>query len=122
MATQEERLATTIDGGTRAIEVEAPNGAGIAAFLAAAIGACALGVVVLLNETGLFIAPTLYGPAGGVSGRTALAVVVWLAAWAVLHFRWKEREVDARPVRIVATILIALSIVATFPPFWGVVT
>jgi hypothetical protein len=120
MTTQEKPFATTI--GERKPEMEKPNGAAMAAFLAAAIGAFALGLIVLLNETGLFVAPTLYGPAGGVSGRTTLAVVIWLVAWAVLHARWKERELAVRPVRIGVTILIALSILATFPPFWRVVS
>ena len=37
-----------------------------------------VGFFVLLNETGIFEAPTLYEPAGGVSGRTTLAVAAWL--------------------------------------------
>jgi hypothetical protein len=49
--------------------------------------------LVLLNEAGIFAAPALYAPAGGVSGRTTLATIVWLTAWAVLHNRWKSREI-----------------------------
>ena len=60
----------------------APNGAAMAAALAAGIGAFAMGLFVLLNEAGLFAAPALYGPAGGVTGRTTFATVVWLGAWA----------------------------------------
>jgi hypothetical protein len=120
MATQEKRFVTAIGEGRPVNEV--PNGAGIAAFLGAAIGAFALGLIVILGEMGLFTAPTLYGPAGGVSGRTTLAVVVWLVAWGILHIRWKARELSARPAAIAAAILIALSMLATFPPFWGVVS
>jgi hypothetical protein len=81
-----------------------------------------MGLIVLLNEMGVFAAPTLYGPAGGVSGRTTLAVAVWLIAWAGLHFRWKARELPADRVRVVTLVLIAFGILATFPPFWGVVS
>ena len=56
------------------------NGAAVAAFLAAGIGAFAMGLVVILNEAGLFAAPSLYPPAGGVSGRTTIAVAIWLIA------------------------------------------
>lgn len=98
---------------------DAPNGAALAAFLAAGIGAFAVGLIVILNEAGLFVAPALYGPAGGVSGRTTLAAVAWLIAWAVLHSRWKDRQIEARGVRRLGFTLIALGILLTFPPVWG---
>jgi hypothetical protein len=101
-------------------KVESPNGAALAAFLGAGIGAFAVGLFVLLNEAGLFAAPAVYGPAGGVSGRTTLAVVTWLAAWALLHARWKDRELEARRVLRVTLGLIALGVLATFPPLWGI--
>lgn len=104
----------TVEGGR-----DAPNGAALAAILAAGVGAFALGVILILNETGLFVAPALYAPAGGVSGRTSLAAVAWLIAWAVLHSRWKNRQIDAPGVRRLAFTLIALGILLTFPPVWG---
>ena len=51
----------------------ATNGTAMASFLGAGVGAFAMGAIVLLNETGLFAAPTLYAPAGGVTGRTTIA-------------------------------------------------
>lgn len=96
------------------------NGAALAAFLAAGIGAFALGLILVLNEAGIFAAPTLYGPAGGVSGRTSLAVLVWLGAWAALHFAWRERQLESRGVTVVTLLLTALGILATFPPVWAV--
>ncbi len=109
-ATAVDRAATdgTIDGPT------------MAAVLGAGIGALAVGLFVILNAAGLFSAPSLYGPAGGVSGRTTLAALVWLAAWAVLHWRWKDREIAARPVFGLTLVLVALGLFATFPPVWGV--
>jgi hypothetical protein len=106
---------------TRRSETTSPevNGSALAAVLAGGIGAFAMGAVVLLNEAGLFTAPTLYAPAGGVSGRTTLATIVWLVAWAVLHYRWKAREVEAGRLGAVTPILIALGVVGTYPPVWG---
>lgn len=95
------------------------NGAALAAFLAAAIGAFAMGLFVILNEADLFAAPSLYGPAGGVSGRTTFAVVVWLIAWSVLHQRWKAREVASGPVYAGALVLIGLGLLLSFPPVWA---
>ena len=96
------------------------SGSAMAAFLAAGIGAFAMGAVVLLDEAGIFAAPALYAPAGGVSGRTTLATIVWLIAWAVLHNRWKSREIAPGRVGAVSLILIALGVLGTFPPVWGV--
>jgi hypothetical protein len=95
------------------------NGSAMAAFLGGGIGAFAMGAVVLLNEAGIFAAPALYAPAGGVSGRTTLATIVWLMAWAVLHHRWKAREMAPGRVGGMTLILIALGVLGTLPPVWG---
>jgi len=94
------------------------NGAALAAFVAAGIGAFAMGLFVILNEAGLFAAPALYGPAGGVSGRTTFAVAVWLISWAALHSRWKWRQIESRRVQAVTLLLIGLGLLLTFPPVW----
>ena len=96
-----------------------PNGAALAAFLGAGIGALAMGVMVILNETGLFAAPALYGPAGGVSGRTTFAVVIWLIGWAVLHRRWKQRQLEPRRVHALVLALIGAGVLLCFPPLWA---
>lgn len=94
------------------------NGAALAAFMAAGVGAFAVGFFVILNEAGMFAAPALYGPAGGVSGRTTFAVVVWLIAWGALHNRWKSRQIEPQRVHAVALLLIGLGLLLTFPPVW----
>ena len=100
----------------------APNGAALASFLAAGIGAFAVGFFVILNETGLFAAPALYGPAGGVSGRMTFAAAVWLIGWAVLHSRWKNRELESRRVYATTLVLIAVGVILSFPPVWQIVS
>lgn len=98
------------------------DGPSLAALLAAGIGAAALGVIVLLDATDVFSAPGIYAPAGGVSGRTTIAVVVWLIAWIVLHHRWKRAAPAGPAARRVAwttAALVAFGLVATFPPVWG---
>lgn len=95
------------------------NGAAMAAFLAAAVGAFAMGFVVILNEAGLYSAPSLYGPAGGVSGRTTFAAVAWLVAWWLLHRRWRSREVAPSRILRMVVVLVAVGLILTFPPFWS---
>jgi len=96
-----------------------PNGAVWAAILASGIGGFGVGLMVILNESGIFAAPTLYGPAGGVSGRTTIAAVIWLVSWAVLHRLWRNREVDGGRVMAIAAALVLLGLVGTFPPVWS---
>lgn len=95
------------------------NGAALAAFLGAGIGAFAMGAFVILNEAGLFVAPSLYGPAGGVSGRTTFTVVAWVVSWGLLHSRWKNRQIESRRVSTVTLVLVGLGLLGTFPPVWG---
>lgn len=94
---------------------EVVNGAAMAAFLAAGIGSFALGLIVILNGAGIISVPALYGPAGGVTGRTTLAVVIWLIAWVVLHFLWKDHQIEPRRIHLISLILIGLGILLTVP-------
>lgn len=102
--------------------VSPANGEAMAAMLAAGIGSFAMGLFVLANEAGVFSAPSLYSPSGGLSGRSTFAVIVWLIAWGLLHARWRGRDVTAAPVFLVTLVLIAAALVATFPPVWELVS
>lgn len=95
-----------------------PNGAALAASVAAGVGAFAMGLISLLNAVGALPVPALYGPAGGVTGRTTLAVLVWLVAWAVLHRRWRDRNAQASRVHAATILLIVMGIVLALPPTW----
>lgn len=107
---------TTTTGATSASET---TGVALAACLAAGIGSFAMGLVVILHEAGVFSAPSLYGPSGGVSGRTTFAVVAWLVAWGILHARWRGRQPDGGRILLVTMVLVGLGLLLTFPPVWG---
>jgi hypothetical protein len=113
----------TVDAPPRAASGPAgetvTNGAAMAAYLAAGIGAFAMGLFVILNEAGIYAAPGLYAPAGGVSGRTTFAVVAWLLVWMLLHRRWSGRDVETRGILTATLALIVLGLVLCFPPVWG---
>jgi multisubunit Na+/H+ antiporter MnhG subunit len=108
--------------GTDRPKEQVTNGAALAAFLAAGIGALAMGLVIILSELGLLSLPALYRPAGGVSSRTTLAALIWLLAWVVLHKRWSGRELDPGRVFAVTLLFIALGVFLTFPPVWSLVS
>jgi len=65
-----------VDTDARTGRVVTPNGGALAAVLAAGIGALAMGLFVIANEAGIFAAPSLHGPSGGLSGRSTFAVIV----------------------------------------------
>ena len=104
---------------SQSITLSGVNGAAMAAILSAGIGAFAMAFFVILNEAGLFTAPTLYGPAGGVTGRTTFATLVWLVVWAVLHARWRAREMAPGRVFGLTLALVGAGVLGTFPPLWG---
>jgi hypothetical protein len=112
-------VASTDTGRRDGVGGGQTNGAALAAFLAAGLGAFAMGMFVIANEAGIFSAPSLYAPAGGVSGRTTFAVAVWAIAWGALHSRWRHRHVEPPRVFALTLALVALGTLATFPPLWG---
>ena len=95
------------------------DGGAMAAVLAGGIGAFAMGLLVIASEAGIFSAPAIYAPAGGLSGRSTLAVIIWLAAWLILHARWRKRNIGVGRVSRWALVLVVMGIVMTFPPVWS---
>ena len=108
-------LNADVHAGSAAI----PNGGALAAVLAAGIGSFAMGLLVIANEAGLYTAPSLYGPSGGLSGRSTLAVIAWLVAWGIMHARWRNQNVAPGRVLGWTLVLVALGALMTFPPVWG---
>lgn len=98
----------------------APSGAAWAAILAAGIGCAGFGIIVDLAEAFPRISKDLniYNPSGDLSGKSTLAVLLWIGAWLVLHLRWKHLDI-ARPGRLtlISLALILLGFVAVLPPF-----
>lgn len=95
-----------------------PNGFGAAAILAAGIGSFALGVLTVAGDASKAFARhlILYRPTGPLSGVTTIAIAIWLLAWALLSLRWHARDVALRPILIAAFLLLAVSLLLTFPP------
>ncbi len=101
-----------------------PNGIAAAALLAAGIGTLAIGVITTLAEASLAFANNLkfVAAVGPLSGKTTMAVIVWLVSWVVLHFLWRKKEVDFLRVFIISLVLIGLGLLGTFPPFFDLFT
>jgi len=102
---------------TSSTQVE-PNGAGMAAILAAGIGCAALGIFDFLGDAfasvGRFF--SFYAPVGTLSGVTDSAILVWLLSWFVLAKRWSGRNVVLGHC-FLAFALLLVGVLFTFPPF-----
>ena len=95
-----------------------PNGSAAAAILSAGVGSIAVAIFDLVADKSavakdLFV---FYKPTGALSGETTVAVLLWLAAWAILHWRWRLRNVSLPRLNLVALALLGLSLLLTFPP------
>ena len=99
---------------------EASNGPVAAAMLAAGNGSFVLGLMICLAEGSKAIAGILnfYGPVGPLSGKTIVAVVVWLVAWGVLASKWKDQSADFGKIYNLTLILVGLGLLGSFPLFF----
>ena len=55
---------------------------------------------------------------GPLSGKTIWAVVAFLASWAALHGVLRRRDVNLHTVWLITLVLLALSLLGTFSPFF----
>jgi hypothetical protein len=122
MSTATNRSPET-SGGTGAEGIaypDKPEGPIAAAILAAGVGGLALGVVTTLAEANADVKKALQwnDAVGPLSGKTIIAVLVWLAAWAVLHIVYRRKAYETRRALTIALGLIALGVVGTFPTFF----
>jgi hypothetical protein len=104
--------------------VDKPEGPISAAIIAAGIGAAALGLFTTLAEASATVKDWLQwnDRVGPLSGKTLLAVAVWLAAWAILHVTLRNRPFETRRALIITVVLIALGVIGTFPTFFQAFT
>jgi hypothetical protein len=96
------------------------NGPIVAAMLAAGIGSAVLGLMICLAQGSKAIGGILnfYDPVGPLSGKTIVAVVVWVVAWVILASKWKDQEVNFGKVYKVTLILVGLGLLGSFPLFF----
>ena len=98
-----------------------PNGPGAAAILAAGLGCAMVGILAFAAEASRPFANMLnfYNPVGPLSGKTTVAIIVWLAAWFVLSRLWHNKTVALGAINVAAFLLLGIGFLLTFPPFWA---
>jgi hypothetical protein len=97
-----------------------PEGPIAAAILAGGIGCLTLGILTTLAEASTSIKDWLQwnDRVGPLSGKTAMAVIIWLVAWAVLHAIYRNKPFETRRALVISLVLVALGVVGTFPTFF----
>ena len=95
-------------------------GKALAAMVAAGIGSAAVGVLTTLAEVspGLKTVLNFYDPVGPLSGKTTVAVVIWLMTWYALARRWSARPPVMKSALVATFVLIGVGFVGTFPLFF----
>ena len=101
-------------------DVERATGPVAAAVLAAGIGAFVLGLLTTLNEASTSVHDFLEfdEDVGPLSGKTVIAVIAYLASWAILHALWRGKNPVLRSILIATAVLVGLGILGTFPTFF----
>jgi hypothetical protein len=97
-----------------------PFGPVAAAFLAAGIGSLALGILTTLSEASEDIKSGLEWSksVGSLSGKTIIAVVVFVVSWAILHAVLRRRKMRPSAVFTWTAILVGIGLLLTFPTFF----
>lgn len=118
----------TVEDTTREAELhgsgvefpDKPEGPIAAAILAGGIGCLALGVFTTLAEASSSIKDWLNwkDEVGPLSGKTGMAVIVWLIAWAVLHTFYRDKPFETRRALTITLVLVGLGALGTFPTFF----
>jgi hypothetical protein len=105
-------------------ETVMPNGAAVAAILAAAIGCAVLGLIIPISEFFPDFKNVLnwYNPVGPLMGKTAVSVIAYFVAWFVLHRAWKDREVEFGTIWKISLVLLAIGFIGSFPLFYEIFT
>jgi hypothetical protein len=97
-----------------------PNGGIAAAVIASGIACAVLGLLVIGAAASPLVAQwlTFYEPTGPLSGKAVVSIVVYLVVWPNLHFRLRDKQVDLYKAFMITVALVAVGVVATFPPVY----
>jgi len=108
-------MTTTETHATPAVR---PNGSGAAAILSAGIGSFAVGLLAIVADQSSSLKSlfAFYKPTGSLSGVTTVAILIWLFAWGILEWRWRNKAVALGRIQAAALALLGVGLLLTFPP------
>ena len=105
---------------TQSLTQDLPNGPVLAALVAGGLGSATIGLMTVLAEASEPIKNALnwWNPAGPLTGKSLVGVIVFFASWIVLHLILRGKNVNFARAVTIAFILLALGLLGTFPPFF----
>ena len=116
-------MATETSIRTRAkaddvVEAAVTTGPAAAAMISGGLGTFVIGLLTTgaVSFEGLRQALNWWNPAGPLTGKTGVGVVVWLISWALLNTVWKDKEYDLRRAFLITLIFVSVGVILTFPP------
>ena len=106
---------TNLETHERVADIEFPDkpeGPIAAAIIAGGIGAVALGFFTTLAEASTGVKDWLDWNAdvGPLSGKTIMAVIVWLVAWVTLHVMYRNKPYETRRAFMIGLVLVGLGV------------
>lgn len=111
-------MATTTSKQTSA----APTGPAAAAMISSSIGIFFIGFFTtaagIIPGLGSFL--NWWNPAGNLTGKTGLSIIIWLISWAVMNNKWKNENYDLGKAFNITVALIVLGLLLTFPPIFQI--
>lgn len=109
-----------MSANTQPMTEDLPNGPVAAALVAGGLGAATIGLMTVLAEASTPIKNALnwWNPAGPLTGKTLVGVIVFFVSWIVLHLIFRGRNVNFARASTIALILLGLGLLGTFPPFF----
>lgn len=95
-------------------------GPGAAAMLAAGIGSFSVGLFTVLAEISPAIKTflTWVPQVGALSGKTGMAMILFLVTWLVLGTALKNSKITYSTATSLTLALVALGVLLTFPPIF----
>ncbi|MBI2191375.1 MAG: hypothetical protein HYU36_05270 [Planctomycetes bacterium] len=115
-------------GQTAAEPQSIPNGAAIAAYLAAMIGMLAMGIVVFACEASKAFSEKIYALGKGwmpgadgigpYSGKETILLLAWLGSWAILHPLLRRKHLDGYLGLTLFLAGVGIATTLVWPPVW----
>ncbi len=96
------------------------TGPAAAAFIAGGVGCLAIGIFTTGAELSAGLKSFLQWDAGvgPLAGKTGYGVIIFFIAWAVMHFMWRDKDMDLKKSLIIGSVLTLIGLLLTFPPFF----
>lgn len=129
MSRETEEITAQLDAANPAFgEPQRPNGAAVAASLAAAIGILVMAFVNIGTEASASFKTFVHGVGklwipgaegiGPYSGKETFLLLGWLGSWMLLHFLLRRREVSGRTWGVLLTLFFLAGFALFWPPIF----